>query len=367
MGPDEHNAMSKQHPSATRKTPKPVVIYRLGSLGDTIVALPCFHAIERATPGTRRVALTNVPVSAKAAPLEGIVGGSGLIDGRVAYPVGTRSIKALWALRGQLKALGADTLYYLTPARGLAAAWRDLLFFKLCGFKHVIGAPLSRAQQHCQVINDAGHIEPECARLARCLSALGRIDLHDPAMWDLRLTAGERLQAATLMAPLHGQPYLAINMGGKDPIKDWGIANWQSLLGGVTRAWPGLGLLVVGAAEDLARGEQIASLWRGPVVNSCGQLKPRESAAAMTGAAAFIGHDSGPMHLAAAMRVPCVGLFGRINMPIQWHPFGPGHQIIHELRGVEHITVDQVAAVVHALLARSVPSEMLTPAVKVNR
>ena len=56
---------------------QPIVIYRLGSLGDTIVALPCFHAITRAHPGAERIVLTNFPVSAKAAPLEGILGGSG--------------------------------------------------------------------------------------------------------------------------------------------------------------------------------------------------------------------------------------------------------------------------------------------------
>ena len=43
-----------------------VLIYRLGSLGDTVVALPCFHLIERTFPGAERVLLTNFPVHAKA-------------------------------------------------------------------------------------------------------------------------------------------------------------------------------------------------------------------------------------------------------------------------------------------------------------
>ena len=43
-----------------------VLIYRLGSLGDTLVALPCFHLIERMFPGSERVLLTNFPVHAKA-------------------------------------------------------------------------------------------------------------------------------------------------------------------------------------------------------------------------------------------------------------------------------------------------------------
>lgn len=337
-------------PTSTGHAAKPVVIYRLGSLGDTIVSLPCFHAIARATPGTQRIALTNVPVSSKAAPLEGILGGSGLIDGRVAYPVGTRSFKALWDVRRQLKASGADTLYYLTPARGLAAAWRDWLFFKLCGFKRVIGAPLTPDLQRNRVVNEAGHLERECVRLARCLVRLGPIDLQDRRMWDLNLTPQERQQAGALITPLSEHPFLAINMGGKVAKNDWGIGNWLHLLQALSASQPALGLLIVGAAEDNERAQQIAQVWQGSVVNGCGQLSPRESAAAMEGAALFIGHDSGPMHLAAAMGVKCIGLFGDNNPPAKWHPFGQGNTAIHDMRGVTLITVEQVLSTAQAML-----------------
>ena len=43
-----------------------ILIYRLGSLGDTVVALPCFHLIARKFPHAERVLLTNFPVHAKA-------------------------------------------------------------------------------------------------------------------------------------------------------------------------------------------------------------------------------------------------------------------------------------------------------------
>jgi heptosyltransferase III len=337
-------------PAATGRAAKPVVIYRLGSLGDTIVSLPCFHAIARATPGARRIALTNVPVSSKAAPLEGILGGSGLISGKVAYPVGTRSLQALWDVRRQLRASGADTLYYLTPARGLTAAWRDWLFFKLCGFKQIIGAPLTPDLQRNRVVNEAGHIEQECVRLARCMARLGPIELNNPSMWDLKLTAQERQRAGTLMSPLHDHSFLAINMGGKVAINDWGISNWLNLLQSMSAAQPALGLLIVGAAEDSERAQQIAQVWQGPVVNSCGQLSPRESAAAMEGAALFIGHDSGPMHLAAAMGVKCIGLFGDNNPPAKWHPYGQGNKAIHDMRGVTSITVEHVLGTAQTML-----------------
>ena len=59
-------------------TVKKVLIYRLGSLGDTTVALPCFHLIERAFPASERVLLTNFPVHAKAPASAAVLGDSGL-------------------------------------------------------------------------------------------------------------------------------------------------------------------------------------------------------------------------------------------------------------------------------------------------
>jgi heptosyltransferase-3 len=339
---------------------KPVVIYRLGSLGDTIVALPCFHAIAKAEPHAQRIVLTNIPVSSKAAPLEGILGGSGLIHGTMAYPVGTRSLKALWQLRGQLKALGADTLYYLTPARGLKAVWRDVVYFKLCGFKRIIGAPTRAALQTNLPQGPEQHLEQEASRMARCMAALGPLNLQDRALWDLRLTQAEQARGQAITAAFSGQPFLAINMGGKVAKNDWGQAHWQALLGRLSAQHPTLGLMVVGAQEDSARAQAMAPHWRGPVVDACGQLSPRESAAAMQHACVFAGHDSGPLHLAAAVNVPCVGLFGDNNPPAKWHPFGPNHRVIHRMAGVSTITVDDVFTQVQGALQASAAQTLHT-------
>lgn len=336
-------------PSASHNN-KTVVIYRMGSLGDTLVSLPVFHAIARATPGARRVALTNFPVSSKAAALETILGGSGLIDDAVAYPVGTRSLGELWKLRAQLRSLGADTLYYLTAPKGGLGVWRDYLFFKLCGFKHVIGTPLTEDLRNWRELPD-GTLEPECERLARCFSGLEKIDLKNPADWSLHLTAQERSRGEAIASPLAAAPYMAINMGGKVVEKDWGEANWISLLKRVSEREPGMGLLVVGAQEDSERATRVAAAWSGAWVDACGKLSPRETAAAVAGARVFVGHDSGPMHLAASVGVPCIGLFGNYNRPKSWHPYGDHHLPIHDMRGVQAIEVDEVEARVNAVLA----------------
>jgi len=85
-------------------------------------------------------------------------------------------------------------------------------------------------------------------------------------------------------------------------------------------------------------------------VDACGRLTPRESAAAMRNAVVFIGHDSGPLHLAAAAGVNCIGLFGHLNQPKRWHPRGQHHRIIHRMTGLDAISVSEVMEAVGDLV-----------------
>ena len=41
------------------------------------------------------------------------------------------------------------------------------------------------------------------------------------------------------------------------------------------------------------------------------------------------GHDSGPMHLAAAVDTPCVAIFSSRNYLGEWFPQGTGHRVLY--------------------------------------
>jgi ADP-heptose:LPS heptosyltransferase len=326
-----------------------ILIYRLGSIGDTVAALPCFHLIERRFPTAERLVLTNHPVSAKAAPLESVLIAGGFIHGSITYPVSTRSPAQVLQLAKKLRALKTRTLVYLAASRGLANAWRDVTYFRLCGFTDIIAAPLSRDLQRNRSAPD-GSVERESARLARTLAALGEIDLADRSLWDLRITAAEHDCADVALQQFAGQPFVAFNTGGKAEAKDWGPTNWATLMELLGERMPGRGLAFVGGGEDSDRARALAERWPvGPCLDLCGQLTPRETAAVLERASLFIGHDSGPLHLADAVGVPAIGLFGNYNQPQKWHPSGASSHIIHRMSGVHDISPREVAAIALAL------------------
>jgi heptosyltransferase-3 len=345
-----------------------VLIYRLGSLGDTVVALPCFHQIARAYPDAERCLLTNIPVHSKAPAAFAVLEGSGLIHGFMRYPVATRSVAELVALQRQIRAFRAQVLVYLTPRRAAGDVMRDAAFFRVCGIPKIIGLPLARDARTNRLDPITGNYEPEAARLARLMRGLGRIDLDDRANWDLGLTLDEHKRAAEALEPVQGRPLLACGIGTKMQAKDWGVENWRSVLDTLAAELPQYALALIGASEESAVSESAAISWKKRSINLCGQLTPRESAAVLARARLFLGQDSGPMHLASAAGTPCVVVFPARNRPRIWFPWGWQHEVVYHLtdcagcdlevcieqkkKCLTSIAPSEVLGVVHRVMAR---------------
>lgn len=362
------------------KPVKRVLLYRLGSLGDTVVSLPALHLVRRAFPSAELRLLTNNPVNSKAPPAAAILEHTGLVDGYERYTVGTRSLPELAGLVWRLRRWRPDALVYLAASRGVASATRDRRFFRLCGLRRQIGVPLTEDMSSNRQLDGEDTWEPEASRLARNIAELGDARLDDPASWDLALTPQEHARAADALlaggADMEGRSLLAVSVGTKVQSKDWGRENWRALLRRLGATFPHFALAFCGAPEESEASDFAAEGWREGVAtrkatpclrNLCGRLTPRESAAVFARAELFLGHDSGPMHLAAAVQTPCVAIFAARNKPRVWFPYGPGHRVLYhrvdcwgcglETCLIEHkrcivsITVDEVAAAVEAALA----------------
>ncbi len=305
-----------------------VLIYRLGSLGDTVVALPCFHLIARSFPDAERVLLTNFPVHAKAAASASVLGDSGLVHGTMRYTVGTRRIGELLRLGRNIRRFRPDVLVYLMPLRLWKQVRRDRIFFRLAGVRRFVGLPTEQDMKR-QYDAATGLYEAEAMRLARAIAELGDAHAEDLANWDMMLNADERSAAAEALIPMRGKRFLVCAPGCKMQANDWEKENWRTLLGRLYRTYPSYGLVMSGGKEDVALCEYAALDWVGAKLNLAGWMGPRESAALYAQAAMFVGPDSGPKHLAACMGVPCVCAFGARNLPGVWFPPGTRNQIVH--------------------------------------
>jgi len=305
-----------------------ILIHRPGSLGDTVVALPCFHLIRRSFPDSELRVLTNAPVADGAPQLSAVLDGSGLIDGYFEYPASVRDGRRLWRLARAIRQWHPTTAVYLVPRRQKYKVLRDAAFLRLCGIKNIIGLPLVGDSIEFRRRSD-GLLEREAERLARWLAPLGMVDARDRANWDLRLSQEELASARSRVAEvIGGHPFIALCIGTKQVPNDWGIGNWHALVEGLRQECPHK-LVLVGGEGDRELSEAIARNLPDRCINLCGSMGVRESAALIASASLFIGCDSGPMHLASAVGTPLVAIFSKLNDPGIWFPFGKNVRVLY--------------------------------------
>jgi ADP-heptose:LPS heptosyltransferase len=184
--------------------------------------------------------------------------------------------------------------------------------------------------------------------------------LAEDRWWDLHLRADEDREAEDLLRRLgSASPFFAFCIGTKADANDWTDPNWTMLLRALARDYPDFGLVALGSSDECDRTARLLAEWSGPTLNLCGVTRgPRIAAAVLRHARLYLGHDSGPMHLAAAVNTPCVAIFSAKNPPGEWFPRGAGHRVLyhktecfgcrltechlHQKKCILSITVDEV-------------------------
>lgn len=187
------------------------------------------------------------------------------------------------------------------------------------------------------VWSDFTHITVQADRsvVQMCRDVLQVIDIHSEG-WDrgTEFWYGEHEQQVVEIflrgSAYHGDKSLvAIHAGGHYFVrKRWPIANFIEVIRFFITEL-GLQVVLVGGQEDVEDSLIIKSMIPS-IISAVGMLKLAETAALLKKCCLFIGNDSGPLHLAAALNVPTIGLFGP-TAPSQFYPYKPpNHNFIYK-------------------------------------
>ncbi len=131
--------------------------------------------------------------------------------------------------------------------------------------------------------------------------------------------AGRRLESMGLAE------YVIVNPGGGWVTKQWSPERYGKLSNEIERRWGFPSLVLWGPGEEnLARKAVGASEGAAHLAPPTGL---REAIPYLTRARLFVGGDTGPFHIAGALRVPLVGLFGPSD-PAKNGPFGPSDRVV---------------------------------------
>jgi len=129
-------------------------------------------------------------------------------------------------------------------------------------------------------------------------------------------------QQAEAMLVGAGAPLVALHVGAGYPSKRWPLERYAGLAAELHHRH-GATAVLVGGGEDLPAVQQAAELISAPLLVAAGRLGLRATAALFARCSLFVGNDSGPAHLAAAVGTPTLTLFSGENESELWQPRGP--------------------------------------------
>jgi ADP-heptose:LPS heptosyltransferase len=135
-------------------------------------------------------------------------------------------------------------------------------------------------------------------------------------------------------------PRLAVHAGSGSAQKNWPEPKWADFLQRLA-ATTGWHFLLIGGEAEGARCERLAAALPPHRTRLAQNLPLVELAQTMRSCAAFIGHDSGVTHLAAALDLPGLVLWGPSNAAV-WRPMSERLRLLRDDRGLDALPVDTV-------------------------
>ncbi len=293
-----------------------ILIVRLGAIGDVVNALVVANSLRHHLPEVT-IGWATHPLS------QSMVVGHPSVDRVHVWPKGT-GLKGFRAIVKEVRAAKYDI------ALDLQRLQKSALLARFSGARRVIGFDRQRSKEQSWLWTGeriaTGHRREHMVfQYQRFLDVLGlprepllRGLVEDPASaaW-----ASEFLDGAC-----GGSAPILFNIGASKEDKRWPEASFRAVAESFLEGFPGVPLVVTGGPSDVPIAE---SLQRS--VPALHQLAGRTSLpqliALIRRSRGMLTGDTGAMHMAAALDVPTIALFGPSD-PIRTGPFGAGHLVL---------------------------------------
>lgn len=290
-----------------------ILIFRTGSIGDSICAFPALVAIRNYYKESQIDILTNA-------------GGSNLVsldkllspeyfDNVIDYS-GYSSLE-LWKI---IKKEKYDLIIELPQDQvSLFTELRNMFFFKTAGIKSGWGWQVVTCFSFRQTQDRYVKFYSETNRLLMLLEKHGVAVSKNRNKYPISWNNEDEKLVISLMGDILTKSEIrrvAIVPGAKRPQNRYPFERFFELATWLTDQ--GYYVVVIGGPDDKERGEALATIKN--VISFCGLLTPSQSAVLLTSCSITISNDTGPMHLSYAVGTPVIGLFSSRDFQKKWFP-----------------------------------------------
>ena len=294
-----------------------ILLIRLGSLGDILLMTPLLNLLRTTCPQTR------IDVLVKAEYRDLLRAHPG-ITRLLTFDSRQPLLRTLRGLRVDRYDLALDL--HCTPRsqlllRGLRAR-RKLAYNKRV---------LRRALLVRLGWNTLRRLTPVPELYAAPLRRLGLTgQLGAPTMYlDPESTEAMQAHIACSLLGTPDQPLLAVAPGARWPTKRWPVERFAAVAQELAREKQAA-VVILGGPDEAQLARTLCDNLDVPVVNGVGALSLMHSAALLSRCRVLISNDSGLMHMATALQVPVVAIFGPTVQEFGFYPFQARAEVISE-------------------------------------
>lgn len=330
-----------------------IALVKLSSLGDVVHALPVAATLRARLPGAHLAWIVERREAA-------VLAGHPALDEIIA--VDTRqwrrarapgeiaaAVRAVRALAGRLRAAAFDVavdLQGLLKSGVLAALTRAPLRVGFAAGRCRERASACFTNRRVTPPPEARHVVDQYLALLAPLGVAEPVrEFRLPADPETEAAIGDFFAAAGLK-PRDG--VVALNPGAGRADKRWPVPRFAELAGQLAAA--GRQVVVVWGPGEEGAARAIVAGARSPRVVLAPPTDLRALIAALRRASVLVAADTGPLHIAAALGTPCVGLYGPTSAERNG-PYGEGHRTLSPPDGrTASISVAEVAAAVEEVL-----------------
>ena len=301
--------------------PKRILIKAVNWLGDLVMSLPAMRAIRRAFPDAHLAILIK-------RELASFFDGADWVDEVIPYSIagGLAGLNDRRKLVGEIRSRQFD-LAVLMPNSFESALWVTAAgVARRAGYAlDARGAMLTHKAAPPPDALDGHQVHYWLAMIRETLGIEG--DADDLAIApDTRHLATMREWLATHRRR-PASPLIAIAPAAAyGPAKEWPAAKFAATIDALAERL-GAECVLVGAPSERPKCEEVAALSARGAIISAGQTSIGELIALLSISSAFVGNDSGCMHLAGALGIPTVAIFGSTN-PIRTGPAMASSRVI---------------------------------------
>jgi len=302
--------------------PRAFLIVRLGALGDIVHALPLAAALRTTWPEARIDWLVDVK---HRAILDRVTGLSSIV------PVDTRQLRGDTGLVSVVQRLRAARYDVAVDAQGLL---KSAVLAHLAGAGRVVGlAPTHLREPLARWAYDelAAPAGPHVVDHALALAGAAGAAVAGPPRFGLAAPSSDVVARVRIALGIGaGQPFAVINAGAAWPNKRWPADRYGAIARHLrTRhGWPSI--VAWGPGEEDLAAAVVAAAGSGAAAlappTSLGELLAIVAAAGL-----LVSGDTGPLHLAAAVGTPIVGLYGPTD-PARNGPWSPADMALSRHR-----------------------------------